>query len=149
MTNRPCSRPTGLVSPYCEFGFRNSNNSGDFRYPAAVSTSWMSQINWRNVNVAPASPFKTFDTERVTTTVCKFANCGCGSTTAETTWPRTIVPAVCTRRCRSAGAVTAPRCAELRGAKHMDAISANPRAAVTQNGEIFESWEVGTRTSRV
>src|SRR5260221_14092587 len=100
----------------------------------------MSQINCRKVNVAPASPFKTFETERVTTTVCKFANCGGGSTTAETTWPRTIVPAGRTKRCRSAGAVRAPRWAELRGGEQMDAISPKPRAGARQNGETFESW---------
>src|SRR5260221_11329485 len=105
----------------------------------------MSQINCRKVNVAPASPFKTFETERVTTTVCKFANRGCGSTTAETTWPRTIVPAGCTRGWRSAGAGWAPRWAELRGARHMDAIRGSPRAAGREEWGDLGTGGGGTR----
>src|SRR5437660_4926678 len=118
MRKRPCSRPTGLVRPYGETGFRKSKSSPALLYSAKTGTSRASQRNWRKVRVEAASPLSTLVTASVTTTVCRLENWGWGSTLADMTRPRTTGFALWTGWSKSAGAVYAPLCAKTEAARN-------------------------------
>ena len=62
-----------------------------FPVSACIPDSRSSQTNCRKVYVVTGGPFSTRETRIVTTIVCRFGNCGWGSTFAETTKPRRIV----------------------------------------------------------